>query len=70
MTKEHEKIIELITQKLNQDPELRFGQALFNLGIIGFKNPTDPAKENFGLRDIHGDSDQSIIDRINKAISK
>ena len=49
---------------LENDPELRFGQALFNLRINEFGKTTDPKNPNYNMRDIHGDDDQSIINRI------
>jgi hypothetical protein len=66
MTKEHQLILNAIEAELNRDPELRFGQALFNLDIYGFVNPANPAKADYRVRDIHGDKDAAIIERINR----
>jgi hypothetical protein len=66
MTEEHKIILKAIEEALNRDPELRFGQALFNLGINQFVNPEHPAESNYRVRDIHGDDDIAIIDRIRK----
>lgn len=66
MTKEHRIILDTIEEALNREPELRFGQALFNLGINQFVNSNNPAEADYKMRDIHGDSDSAIIERINK----
>lgn len=62
--KEHQEIINLISDYLANHYDQRFGQALFNLGINEFVNEIDPAKENYTIRDIHGDSDTKILERI------
>ncbi|WP_271711506.1 hypothetical protein [Marinigracilibium pacificum] len=64
MTKEHRIILDAIEEALNKNPDLRFGQALFNLGINQFANPENPEQENYRIRDIHGDKDSDIIQRI------
>ncbi|WP_211236783.1 hypothetical protein [Sporocytophaga myxococcoides] len=61
---EHQEILNLISDYLAKHYDQRFGQALFNLGIMEFMDKGDPAKENFRLRDIHGDSDENILKRI------
>ena len=65
MTNEHRIILNAIEEALNRDPELRFGQALFNLDINGFINPDNPAEADYRMRDIHADKDSAIIERIN-----
>lgn len=62
--KEHREILDLISEYLSNHYDQRFGQAIFNLGINEFVNKTDPAKENYKIRDIHGDSDNIILERI------
>ena len=64
MKKEHKEIIDLISTYLEYDPELRFGQALFNLKINEFQKSTDPRNPNYNLRDIHSDNDADILKRI------
>jgi hypothetical protein len=64
MKKEHKEIIDLISNYLEYDPELRFGQALFNLKINEFQKSTDPRNPNYNLRDIHNDNDADILKRI------
>ncbi|GGI56867.1 hypothetical protein [Winogradskyella haliclonae] len=64
MTEEHRIILNAIEEALNRDPELRFGQALFNLSINQFVNPDNPAEADYRMRDIHGDKDSDIIARI------
>ena len=53
MTEEHRTILQAIEDTLNRDPELRFGQALFNLGINEFVNPENPSAAFHKMRDIH-----------------
>ena len=62
--KEHLEILNLISAYLSNHYDQRFGQAIFNLGINEFINKTDPAKENYKIRDIHGDTDDKILERI------
>ena len=66
MTEEHRIILKAIEEALNRDPELRFGQAIFNLGINEFVNPDNPAEVDYKMRDIHGDKDSDIITRIKR----
>ena len=64
MKKEHKIILDLLEMYLEKNPSQRFGQALFNLGINEFQETTDPRNPNYKLRDIHGDNDLDIIERI------
>lgn len=64
MRGEHQVIINVLTDFLERNPGQRFGQALFNLGINEFANPTNPEWNNRYLRDIYNDEDQQIIKRI------
>ncbi|EJG03067.1 hypothetical protein [Flavobacterium sp. F52] len=64
MKPEHKLILELIESYLEKNPSQRFGQALFNLNINEFKKTTDPRNPNYNIRDIHGDDDLDIIERI------
>lgn len=66
MTEEHRIILKAIEEALNRDPELRFGQVLFNLGVNEFVNPENPSEANYRMRDIHGDKDSDIIARIRR----
>jgi hypothetical protein len=68
MKKEHKKIIELIEKYLENQPDLRFGQALFNLKVNEFQETIDDRNPNFDLRDIYNDSDEEIIERIQKQL--
>jgi hypothetical protein len=68
--KEHQEILNLISDYLANNYDMRFGQALFNLGINEFVDKADPAKQNFQMRDIHGDSDESILERIRKKLQR
>jgi hypothetical protein len=62
--KEHQEILDLISDYLSNHYDQRFGQAIFNLGINQFVNREDPAKENHRIRDIHSDKDEKILERI------
>ncbi|GAA0728517.1 hypothetical protein [Aquimarina litoralis] len=64
MKKEHRKIIEHISTYLNENPEQRFGQAIFNLKINEFIDEKDLMNPKYQLRDIHNDSDEKILERI------
>jgi hypothetical protein len=64
MKKEHRIILDLLEEYLEKNPSLRFGQALFNLGVNQFQETTDPRNFNYNLRDIHSDHDLDIIERI------
>ena len=68
MKTEHKVILDLLTDYLSQEgiEHLRFGQALFNLGINEFATPNNPEEGKFLLRDIHNDDDGRIINRILK----
>lgn len=64
MKQEHKLILELLESYLKKNPSQRFGQALFNLNINEFQKTTDPRNLNYNIRDIHGDNDLDIIERI------
>jgi len=69
MKKEHAIILDLIRQYLEDKPTLRFGQALFNMGILDQEKKLDES----GIhrpRDIHADQDQQIISRIREQAKK
>ncbi len=68
MKKEHQLIIEKLNQYLENHPDQRFGQAIFNLGINEFQKTTDPRNPNYNLRDIYNDSDLEIIERIERQL--
>ncbi|NJM79919.1 MAG: hypothetical protein HC854_10420 [Flavobacterium sp.] len=64
MKKEHQKIIEHISDYLSKNESLRFGQALFNLRINEFKEEKETINPKNEIRDIHGDADKKILERI------
>jgi hypothetical protein len=68
MKKEHKIILDLIESYLEHRPDLRFGQALFNIGINEFQKTTDPRNPNYNLKDIHNDNDIEIIQRIERQL--
>lgn len=63
MTLTQKEILDKLRTYLEKHPNLRFGQALFNLGINEFNN-----NEQFQLRDIYGDEDLKILNRIEKQL--
>jgi len=68
MKKEHQIILDLLKTYLEKNPDQRFGQALFNLRINEFQKTVDPKSPNYTIRDIHNDTDQEIINRIQKQL--
>ncbi len=69
MKKEHRIILDLLESYLEKNPSQRFGQVLFNLGINEFQETTDPRNPNYNIRDIHGDSDLNIAERIKNRLA-
>lgn len=59
MEHEHDIILNKLKAFLEKYPNQRFGQALFNLGINQLTE-----NEEFQLRDIYGDTDSEILNRI------
>lgn len=68
MKEEHQKIINLISGFLKENPNQRFGQAIFNLGVLEFADKSNPENQNYHIRDIYNDQDHIIIDRIESQI--
>jgi len=64
MKPETQAILQILTQYLTENPQIRFGQALGNLNINQFANPRYPNQESYKLRDIYQDSDVDILKRI------
>lgn len=57
-------IIQIITDYMEANPSVRFGQALFNLNINQFEDPKEPSNKGYLLRDIYNDTDSKILERI------
>lgn len=70
LKKEHKKLLDLIAQYLNDHPEIRFGQALFNLDINQFKKKDSLGIKQPELRDIYNDLDQEILMRLELRLNK
>lgn len=70
MTEEKKAILAVLTEYLNENPSVRFGQALFNLGINEFADREFPIRKDFLLKDIYEDSDEKISMRVIEALSK
>lgn len=64
----HKEIIKLISDYLEEYPEIRFTQALYNLRINGFYSVDDPEKYNFLFRDNYNDSDEDVLNKIKKEL--
>lgn len=62
----NKKIIELISDYIEQYPEQRFGQIIFNLDINQFVKSKEYEPKT---RDIYYDSSKEILDRIEKRIN-
>ena len=65
MNVHHKKIIDIISRYSNENPEQRFAQILFNLGINEFSKIDN---ENFQLRDIYNDKDDQLLERISEKL--
>jgi len=64
MSKESKKILKAIEQYLEKNPHIRFGQALFNLGINEFADKNNLELKGYLLRDIYNDDDLIVLNRI------
>lgn len=64
MNEAKQKILNIIANYCNENPNQRFGQILFNLNINEFK------KDSEEIRDIHNDSDKKILERIQSRIKQ
>lgn len=70
LKKENQEIIDLISDYLANHYSQRFGQALFNLKVNEFFNNSNPAKEDYRIRDIHADADEKILERIRSQLKR
>lgn len=64
MKPEHAAIMNVLEAYLLEHPSMRFGQALFNLGINQFANQVNPILEGHLMKDIYNDTDTQILERI------
>ena len=64
----HKEIIKLISDYLEEYPECRFTQALYNLRINGFYSVDNPEESNFLFRDNYNDSDEDVLNKIKKEL--
>lgn len=64
----HKEIINLISDYLEEYPEIRFTQALYNLRINGFYSVDNPEESNFLFRDNYNDSDEDVLNKIKKEL--
>lgn len=70
MEQYNQKILSALTQYLLENPDIRFGQALMNVGINKFANIANPASEKFQLHDIYNESNEQIYERIKQSLLK
>lgn len=65
----HAEILDAIESYLSKPgaSDLRFTQALFNLGINEFASPENPEEKGFLFRDNHNDSDLKILKNLKDA---
>jgi hypothetical protein len=69
MPREPRDLIEFqLRQYLEQYPDLRFGQALFNLDITQFVDKKNPSAANQHWRDIYNDTDEAILKRMKASL--
>ncbi len=64
MTDKHKAILKIIERFLIDNPNQRFGQALFNLKINEFAGSINPQAKGHMLRDIYEDKDEAILKRM------
>lgn len=69
MKDEHQKILELVKSYLDENPNLRFSQALFNLNINQKPDSPDKIYERV-LRDNYGDTDSTVLERITEQLDR
>jgi len=65
MKKETKEILHKLFEYLEENPEIRFTQALFNLKINNFADESNPENKNFLFKDNYNDSDETVLKRIN-----
>ncbi|MEI6487751.1 MAG: hypothetical protein WCP52_02245 [Bacteroidota bacterium] len=68
MNNTSKEIIKLIIEHLEKNPSLRFGQALYNLGVNEDDGKWEPGVKAPGLRDIYNDSDKVVLERVRTRI--
>lgn len=63
-------ILTLIAEYMDENPSIRFTQALFNLEVLEFADKGDPQAKGFLLRDVYNDHDQDVLSRVVDARAK
>lgn len=58
------KILDLLKLHVNDNPDTRFGQMLFNLGIIEFASKSPVEEENYDIRDPHSDESVETLSKV------
>lgn len=70
MKKNTQIILLIIKEYLNENLEQRFTQALVNLGINEFADVNNPAPKGHLLRDNYHDTDNVVLERMEKRQAK
>ena len=70
MKETSKEIMKLIVEYLEKNPNQRFGQALYNLGVNEDDGKWKPETGAIKLRDIFYDTDEAILERIRARIKK
>lgn len=60
-------ILTLLEQYINDNPGMRFTQALHNLNINQFADQNNPENKDYLLRDNYNDKDDDVLARITVA---
>ena len=68
MTSEKKEILDLLSIYLEDNPDQRLSQALFNLGVNIFVDPENPSSADYRLRDIYNDTDAQVLSRIKERL--
>ena len=68
MNETSKEIMKLIEEYLEKNPNQRFGQALYNLGVNEDDGKWKPETGSIKLRDIFYDTDEEVLERIRTRI--
>jgi len=61
---DNQKILNKVSEYLEDNPEAKFTQALANLNINQFADLNNPEAKNFLLRNPYNDTDKQVLERI------
>lgn len=66
MNDKHIIILTLLQKHLEENPNVRFCQLLFNFGINEFNSPNEPEWSEYAFRDNYNDSDDIVIEKLRR----